>query len=159
MCSLFEGKALDCKLSLSCWKNLLGTRFRKSMKFTNTGSELDINMYIIVITSFRSFVADLEVPFSYDMTTIAIRRGFTYWVIIDTVLMISSLSQETIFTCIMRIHGTNFSLAEKTFVHGSQLELKPRASQISGTNRWFLHWVQMLVLSDLIWIYQQNTLK
>ena len=54
-------------------------------------------------------------------------------VTVHTILTIPSTSHQTIFSCSMRIPGTNFSLSEKTiYFPGTQLELKPRASQISG---------------------------
>jgi len=91
--------------------------------------------------------------YSSDITTTTIRRGFTYSVTMHTVLMTPSLSHQTIFTCIMQIPGTNFSLTEKTiFFPGSQLELKPRASQISGSEKPLLKWMKMFLYSFLIWM-------
>lgn len=73
--------------------------------------------------------------YSSDMTTTTIRRGFFYSVTVHTVLTAPSLSHQTIFSCYMAIPGTNYSLSEKTiFFPGTQLELKPRASQISGAD-------------------------
>ena len=77
----------------------------------------------------RNFAPD----FSSEMTTTTIRKGYLYSVTVHTVLMVPFNSYQTIFSCCMEIPGTSFSLDEKTiFFPGTQMELKPRASQISG---------------------------
>ena len=91
--------------------------------------------------------------FSSDMTTTTIRRGHLYSVTVHTVLMAPSLSHQTIFSCYMEIPGTSFSLHEKTiFFPGTQMELKPRASQISGAGGgWREGWGVRGGWASLVW--------
>jgi len=94
--------------------------------------------------------------YSSEMTTTTIRKGYLYSVTVHTVLMVPFNSYQTIFSCCMEIPGTSFSLDEKTiFFPGTQMELKPRASQISGVcggweeGRKWLGWVSW---AGLVWI-------
>ena len=83
---------------------------------------------------------------SSDLTTTTVRRGNFFFVTTHTILTIPSTSHQTIFSCSMSIPHTNYSISEKSvYFPGTQLELKPRASQISGVEgggvRGWLVWV------------------
>ena len=61
----------------------------------------------------------------------------------------------------MAIPGTNYSLNEKTiFFPGTQLELKPRASQISGVEgvgeRGWILWGSLASLGLTVWTLQDR---
>ena len=70
-------------------------------------------------------------PTNADATTTTIKRGLMYDVVVNSTVMASTLSLQTMFSCRMEIPGTHFSLKEEMmFLHD---DIRTSASHLYNT--------------------------
>jgi len=94
-------------------------------------------------------VRNQEEQHQSDVTTTTVRRGLMYDVTVNTSIMTSLLSLQTVFSCTMQIPGTPYSLNEKTMFLNSDIRTMTSASHVLNSVTKTLPKFVILVYSSL----------